>query len=516
MRRVLSFIVRFGAIVLFPLSCFDRVIFKGYLPFTYGRRLEDFVDYVLRIRRKDFCKVAEQLAQRLVDQGKRQAHRARAPYQNLRGKHRKDQLAHAIVRQRGLVEGLIGVFCCMETCPSFRLASGVGRPRFERAPRYQRVLYYYFLDRQFGLLHVRIQTWFPFTIQVYVHGHEWLAQQLLKRRLGFVLQDKAFTQIDAPCRAQQVADRFARLHWQRLLNRFARRVHPLLFDPHFRDLAYYWVIDQAEYATDVLFTSRQALAGWFPRLLNHAALLFSAEDILGFLGRRLHPRFDGEVLTDCKKERWPGARVKHRVKNNWLKMYDQFGLILRVETVINNPREFKVRRQRTRQGQPQMVWCPMNKGVGNLYRYQQVARAANTRYLEALAVVDHPAPAYREVAKLVEPKVSNGRRYAGFNPARAADVRLFKAVLHGEHQVRGFRNGDIRLLYFGESTQRASRLRQRAAITRLLKRLHVRGLIAKVPRSRLWHVTAAGHQLMQTVLRLYHDGLPAVAVRVAA
>src|SRR5262245_41589694 len=60
-----------------------------------------------------------------------------------------------------------------------------------------------------------------------------------------------------------------------------------------------------------------------PRLLDHACLNLSAQDILRFLGRRWHPRCDGEVLTDCKKECWPGARIKHRVKNNWLKRYDK-------------------------------------------------------------------------------------------------------------------------------------------------------------------------------------------------
>ncbi len=33
------------------------------------------------------------------------------------------------------------------------------------------------------------------------------------------------------------------------------------------------------------------------------------------------------------------------MKDNWLKMYDKFGQILRVETVINDPREFRVRRR---------------------------------------------------------------------------------------------------------------------------------------------------------------------------
>ena len=138
---------------------------------------------------------------------------------------------------------------------------------------------------------------------------------------------------------------------------------------------YYWVADQVEYSSDLLFTNPAALRELYSRLLDHAIRRgghFSAEDVLSFLGRRLHPRFDGEVLTDCKKKREPGARVKHRVKDNWLKMYDKFGLILRVETVINSPREFQVRRCRERQGVSSMVWCPMNKGVSSLSHCREV------------------------------------------------------------------------------------------------------------------------------------------------
>ena len=47
------------------------------------------------------------------------------------------------------------------------------------------------------------------------------------------------------------------------------------------------------------------------------------------------------------------------------------------------------------------------------------------------------------------------------------------------------------------------------AIGRLLKRLHVRGLIRKVPRSRRWHVSPKGHRVLQGVLQIYHRGIPA-------
>src|SRR5262249_13557301 len=182
---------------------------------------------------------------------------------------------------------------------------------------------------------------------------------------------------------------------------------------------------------------------------------------------------------------------------------------LRIETVINNPREFRVRRRKQRQGRWQMVWCPMNKGVSNFYHYQEVAQAANRRYLEALAVVADPAPGYRRGEGLGRPKEKAGRSYAGFNPASGQDVGLFGAVLAGGGALQGFRNADIRRALYGEAAEPGRRRREAAAVGRQLKRLHVRGLIAKVPRSRRWRGTAKGQRVLGAGVRLCHRGLPA-------
>ena len=122
-----------------------------------------------------------------------------------------------------------------------------------------------------------------------------------------------------------------------------------------------------------------------------------------------------------------------------------------------------------------------------------------------------PAPAYRQVERLAQPKTAAGRSYAGFNPARRPDVRLFEAVLRGEHLLHGFRNADIRHALYGGVQDRLVRRRQSAAVGRLLKRLHVRGLLAKVPRTRRWRVTDTGQRLLAGIVRLYRDGLPAAA-----
>src|SRR3954452_20012603 len=429
MKTLSRFVTKFTSLIVAVLSCFDRVIFKGYLPITNGPALEGFVDHVLRIRRCEFMAFAEKQSEALVEHAKQMAHDAGAEYVYLQGAHRKDKLVDQILRQRPIAEGLICVFCCMECCPSFRLASGKDRPRLVNARRQQRVLYFYFLDPELGLIHIRLTTWFPFTVQVYVNGHSWLAQQMIEKRLGFTRRDNAFTALDNPQAAQALADAFVDQDGRKILHRLVRQVNPSMRQAWFRGLSYYRVVDQAEFSTDVIFTGREALAGLYPRLLDHAVVNFSAEDVLTFLGRRYHPRFDGEILTHCQKGRWPGARVKHRMKNNWLKMYDKFGPVLRIETVINDPREFRVRRSRVRDGRRAMVWCPMNKGVINLYRYREVSLKSNERYLEALSVVDDPAPAYRQVEGLTEPVVIAGRRHSGFNPASGQDVKLFGAVL---------------------------------------------------------------------------------------
>ncbi len=47
-----------------------------------------------------------------------------------------------------------------------------------------------------------------------------------------------------------------------------------------------------------------------------------------------------------------------------------------------------------------------------------------------------------------------------------------------------------------------------AQVSRLLHRLHVYGLVAKIPRSRRWRVTALGHRVMAAALTLRHRDFP--------
>jgi hypothetical protein len=355
-------------------------------------------------------------------------------------------------------------------------------------------------------MHVRIQSWFPFTVQICLNGHEWLARKMKRHHIDFRKIDNAFTWVAQPERTQRFADKFPALDWPGILSGFARKVNPLL-GTLICNMDYYWVTDQAEFATDLIFKTPKDLKCLYAKLLEHGTLCFGAEDVMTFLGRKLHGHFKGEVISDFKK-RWPGARIKHRMKNNWIKMYDKHGLLLRIETVINDPKEFKVRRRSICKGKPQMAWLPMAKGVANLYKYAEVSLAANQRYLDALAVVDDPSTACQLLCQCTRSIRKGSRSYRGFNPAAEDDIRLFSAVMRGEHAIRGFRNRDIRRVLFPLSLEKKIQRRHSAAVSRLLKRLHVHGIIAKIPRTRRWKITTKGQQFMSMAIKHHHRFYP--------
>jgi len=176
------------------------------------------------------------------------------------------------------------------------------------------------------------------------------------------------------------------------------------------------------------------------------------------------------------------------------------------------PNEFWVYRMRPHHaGTSSAGYFLMTKSVTSLVHYREQALACNRRYLDALAVVNDPAPAYQELRQLTEPKLVEGRSFAGVNPARCEDLRLFLAVLDGDHIARGFRNGDIREPLFGSPKQLRQHRRASAAVGRLLKRLHVRHLIAKLPRTWRWRVTEHGRWLLGLAVQLYRSAWPKIA-----
>jgi hypothetical protein len=290
--------------------------------------------------------------------------------------------------------------------------------------------------------------------------------------------------------------------WSRLLNRLARQINPHLgFGELLADAGYYWTFRETETATDVMFRDAASLGAVYPSLVRHATEQFGCRDVLRFLGRRTNKRFSDDPTTG-RREWIEGVRVKHRVEENSIKMYDKQGSVLRVETTIVNPKRFRVLREVTRKGELTLAWVPLRKGIMDTARRAEIGRAANERYLQALGVVGAPAPT-RQLLDPVSRRIRRaGRPYRGLRPIDSEDARLFAAVLSGEHHVQGFRNKDVRVALYGPPNDAESRRRASGRVTRLLSLLRSHKLIRKVSHTLYYRVTDLGQRVMSTALQL--------------
>ena len=493
------------------ISVFDRVILKGYLPISYPEAAESFFNRrgMLLKEFKNFTTTQTELLKKHAMQV---AYKAGRPYEYLREHVRKEDYVRKIAERDRIAEGLICVLAMNEENHTFALRYGKERPHLHRCSPRCLTLYFYYLDRHFGFMHVRLSTWMPFTIQVYVNGHDWLARQMSVKGVAYEQHENAFTSIEDCAKAQLLADRFAPLKWVNILHVFARRVNPLL-KTILRDMEYHWVIDQAEYATDIMCHSHACLDELYTKWQKHAAVCFQADDIMRFMGRKLHGSFNSTIVTDAKY-RPAVTRIKHTVRGNWIKMYNKQGIVLRVETVINRPGEFRV--FRLGRGKKGGSFQPMRKGVTNMARYAALGLRANSSYLDALSPVDDPAEAYRELNRICEPAIKANRRVRPLNPLRDRDRTLFEAVVRGEHHLHGFKAQEIGsrlgVVYAADPRERK---RQSAQVNRKLRLLRVHGLITRHGRSRRYRVTDMGIRHMNAAITLYADALP-VAVRMAA
>jgi hypothetical protein len=493
-------------IVIGMLSGFDRILFRGtLLSISYCEGMDRFLG-AHHILYKDFGTFADGLTEQIKSHALHLAQSLGRPYIYLESAaESKEEIAQRIIQTDRITKGLVCVLGCVEPCQSYQIHKDAQTKHIELAPAQRKCLhfYFYYLDREFGLMHVRLQSWAPFSIPVCLNGREYLARRLAKAGIGFEQRDNCFSRIDDLPKAQAMLDDLITRKWDHLLNALARRVNPLLDAKAGLDLrGYYWTIRQSEYATDVMFRSAEDLQAVYPALVAHAMQQFCAQEILRFLGRRVNVRFNGEVTTSFL-DRTEGVRIKHRVGDNSIKMYDKQGCVLRIETTINDPRMFKVFRETTRQGQVGMGWIPMRKGLADIARRVEVSRAANQRYLEALSVVKRPAPTQKVLDPVSRPVVKEGRPYRGLRPITPEETSWFRAILRGEHLLQGFRNKDLRrLLAAAEEKDPVRRRRASGRITRQLRLLRAHGLIRKVSKTSYYRITAKGHQVMTTALRI--------------
>ena len=496
------------------ISGFDRILFRGTLrSICYSKGMEIWLSS-RGVLMKDFAPYAQQLSQRLKDRARKLAEKHGRPFIYLASSSdSKEDVARKIMNEEGIERGLICILSCVESCRAYTIRKDWKEKILAPVLRERKCLhlYFYYVDPEFGFMHVRLQTWLPFNLQVCINGWNYLERRLLKAGMPFEKRDNCFAHIDDLAKAQTIMDQLVERKWAPWLQSWARHVNPCI-DPRTRLSlrGYYWTVMEGEYATDILFKNDATLNEIYPSLIHHAISNFGSEDILRFLGRRTSARFNGEVKTELKRRK-EGVRIKHWIEENWIKMYDKQGSILRIETTINNPRRFKVYRKAVRKGQPVMAWLRMRKGIADIRRRVQLSRAANERYLEALSVVGDTQPSYKLLDPVSKRIVRHGQPYRPMHPIGPEDSRLLGSIMHGEFVIQGFRNADLRTRLEPSTNNDPFTQRKAAArITRKLRLLRAHGLIRKVSRTQYYRLTEKGQLVASTSLAFREKNIAAL------
>jgi hypothetical protein len=497
------------------LSGFDRLRFKGSLPqLDCPRTLEAYLA-VKKVLHKDFKEFALDLTQRIKAASQRIAEAAGRPFRYLPSSlTRKETLARELIDKEQVQEGLIGVLGCVEPCLTYAL---YGRRETKKlAFKIQtgkcQHFYFYYLHREFGVMHLRLQSWFPFTVHICLNGREWLRQQLDRHQMSYAKKENCFTVVSHLAGAQRLMDKQLEIDWPEKLDEILAQNHPLapeICRP--LGLKYFWSTQESEYATDVMFKSPKLLQEIYPSLAHHAITSFSSGDVMRFLGRQVSTdgnvrgNFTGEIVSDLK-QRTEGLRVKHSVNANSIKMYDKQGSVLRVETTINRTRDFRVYREKQTgphgrsKSEGKKAWRTLRKGVVDLKRRADISRAANLRYLTALAATSGKIPLFQWADQVCKPRRCEGRAVRALNPWSPPDAVLFQAINRGEFKINGFRNRDIRSLLFKGQVSPEEQKRQASAVTRKFGLLRAHGLIKKVAGTHRYLLTEKGMTTITALL----------------
>ena len=501
------------------LSGFDRLVFRGSLRgLNYGyfdQKLESMVAQGMeqylwqnKILFKDYQDHVKRLSQKVKQASILPLEKLGLPVPFLRNPSAdKDAMARELARDKKVESGLV---CALSTVEPSLTFEHRGTHMVRRMKPCQ-VVYHYQIDPQVGWMYARLQTWFPFNIQVGMNGREWLARQMDQTGLRYRQQGNCFVWIEDYEEAQKLMNRQLETDWTGLLNGFAGSLNPLhesIFENY--PVSYYWTAYQTEWASDIVFAEADFLKRLMPLLVRHGMLNFSSADVMRYFGRKVNQsgaipaNFNGTLETDLKR-RQEGERVKYRMNGNSAKFYDkaysEVGSVLRgAETTINTVEDFRAYRPTEGGPEEDLQWRPLRKGIADLHRRAEVSQKANDRLLNALAAVDDSRSLEELTVGIQKHTSYNGRRVRGLRPW-ADDKDLFAAINHGEFTINGFRNRDLQgLLYGTEAETPAERRRRSAAISRKLRMLRAHGLIQKVPRTHRYQVTDTGRAILVAVL----------------
>jgi hypothetical protein len=225
-----DFIAKYKDQLTGTLSGFDRLVFRGSL---WKDPLSGMKGYLRahQLGAKDFGAHAGEISKAVKEASLAPLHKAGRPVRYLNsGKENKQQMAIEIAAQDGIREGTVCALTAVELCTSYaiRVDPDTHKPVLQMCPRKSLYIYHYLIHPIFGFMSVCLQTWFPFTVHLYLNGREWAARQMDQAGVTYRRQDNCFTWIADGARAQTLMNEQLKTNWTQCFDALIQQVHPLL------------------------------------------------------------------------------------------------------------------------------------------------------------------------------------------------------------------------------------------------------------------------------------------------
>jgi hypothetical protein len=360
------------------------------------------------------------------------------------------------------------------TCTTTEARNG-GAPHFgwDKAERRVTCYYFYVWDDDFGPAFVKIGSYFPYPIKVWLNGHEWAKRQASKAGIGWTALANGFAACDDPAKLQAICDRLGPAQIHAFFDRWLARL-PLPLTAADRALGHWWELSmrQIEVARTIVFDVPRNGRAFFEALVADNLDLGRPEQVELIFGRKILPSTPGVFATRVVT-RGVDVTVNVGYKHSRTKQYFKQGRALRIETVVNDPTDLGVLRR-----------------LGHLPELQAKAREVNRRLLDHEHVGQGcvlASPAFERIAR---PSLVDGRRAPALRFGDPRVQALAGALAITAHLIGGFSNKSLRPLVaelLGDPYSQA-----RCCYD--LRRLRLKGLIVRLEHSNAYVLTDDGQR----------------------
>jgi hypothetical protein len=367
--------------------------------------------------------------------------------------------------------------------------SGEGHPHFcfSRQSAVPDHWYFYLWDDRWGPAFIKLSTYAPYGLWICANGNEWAKRELARAGIAFTELDNGLRSVADPEAARRVCARLGSGHIRGLIERWLPALpSPLTRADNRAGFAWSLSVRQLEISDTAVFDRPAAARAWFEAAIRDHLDLGRPERVgivfdrrVATRGRNRTPgRFATEVITTGT---YPSIHITY--KTSKAKAYLKEGCALRVETTINNPDHFGLRK---------------TLNAGNWRALRRAGRGVNGRLLTALGEGSGSVPDADALEAIVLPTVHSGQRAPALRFGDRRVTALLASIASFAHVTKGLTNRTLRV----HMTQLYDSGYGPAQATYDLRRLRLKGLIERVPHTHTYVITSRGRTMASFFIRL--------------